>query len=200
MRGLEGFNTSSQVTVFGTVERTAGGKCRTSHQKAKTMFDDDTPTDHGGGKHGDTRRAVLKCLAASGLAGVGLTGTATADRGTTGGNLLTVETEFGTGEPQIGVPFHISDDFAEDFEFPASCHASESQLKSYKTGIILFYPGRDLIQIAAVRNDKKHLDMDRGTFYEFTSSQECKSGPGVWRGSFKPAREGEVQRPSAAER
>ena len=151
------------------------------------MYDDQTQTEVGFGQGEEKRRTVLKALTAGGLAGVGLTGIATADHGTTGGNLLTVDTEFGTGEPQIGVPFYISDDFAEDFEFPASCHASESQLKSYKTSIILFYPSIELVQIGAVRNNKKHLDMTGETLYVFTSSQECKEGPDAWRGSFKPA-------------
>ena len=103
------------------------------------MSDDQLQTGFGFGQGNENRRTVLEALAAGGLAGVGFTGVATANHGATGGTLLTVNTEFGTGEPQIGALFFISDDFAEDFKFPASCHVTESQLKSYKTSIVLFY-------------------------------------------------------------
>ena len=152
------------------------------------MSNNETAIETVLGRNGSNRRTVLKALAASGVLSTALAGTATAKHGKGGGTLLTVTTEFGTGEPQIGVPFFMSDAFAEEFEFPASCHASESQLKSYLTSVVLFYPDLELVQIAAIRSNKKHLDMDSEMPYEFTSSQECKEGPEVWRGTFKPAR------------
>lgn len=61
------------------------------------MSDDQTQADLGFGRVNEKRRTVLRALTAGGLAGAGFTGIATARHGTTGGTLLTVTTEFGTG-------------------------------------------------------------------------------------------------------
>lgn len=66
------------------------------------MVNDEKPPESGSSRTGSKRRTVLRTVAASGLAGTGLASVTTARHGTAGENLLTVESEFGTGQPQKG--------------------------------------------------------------------------------------------------
>jgi hypothetical protein len=102
------------------------------------------------------------------------------DHGRTGGSLLVV------GEPLVGEPFTAT---PLDFEFPipASCQASESELRDYDILSVSYRNGAP-DQLAAVLRNEPHFDGSGDAAYAFTSVQGCKEPdvPDVHRASFRP--------------
>ncbi|WP_372911775.1 hypothetical protein [Salinigranum sp.] len=132
-----------------------------------------------------TRREALRAggIGVGGLAlGGAVSGTAVADHGATGGTMLLLS------EPALRVPFTAEPSF--EFDFPASCFASESELKVFRELVVEYETGTETL--AAIRTNRRHVAADGETEYEFTSSQVCRdsaspTGATIWKASFKPA-------------
>lgn len=130
---------------------------------------------------GVSRRAILKGGIASTAALTLGTMTVAGTPELTGGSLLVI------GEPLIGEPFRADPSPPFEFDIPASCQASESELKSYDI-LLVSYLNVELEQLAAVHRGEADFDSTGEMVYEFTSVQGCKEPDvtGVHRGSFRP--------------
>jgi hypothetical protein len=140
------------------------------------MMEDTDPVSGG-----ISRRTVLKSGVASMAAFTIGAGTVAADHGETGGSMLTV------GPPHLREPFTAAPTPPFNFEIPASCQASESELKKYDIFSIA-YLNIENDQLGAILRDDPHFDGSGESTYVFTSVQGCKEPdiPGVHRGSFRP--------------
>lgn len=133
--------------------------------------------------HNLTRREVLQKggVVAGGLVlgGTALSENAAADHRFHRGN-MSLE-----GGPLFGVQFTHTFGFGLPPELPASCFASESELKNYRSLHIEYQNGDR--QRGAIRADRNHLT--EGTRYVFTSAVACKEPEfeGMWKASFRPA-------------
>ena len=90
-------------------------------------------------------------------------------------------------DPRLRAPFTAEKSF--EFEFPASCFASESTLKKFQEIVIEYADGQQTL--AAIRIDKKHFVPDGETAHAFTSSQQCRdsaspTGATIWKAAFRP--------------
>ena len=91
-------------------------------------------------------------------------------------------------DPRLGASFTAEESF--EFEFPASCFASESALKGFQEMVIEYADGSEAL--AAIRVNKKHFAPDGETEYAFASSQRCRdsaspTGATIWKAAFGPA-------------
>lgn len=133
-----------------------------------------------------TRREALQkggiVLGGLTLAGVAVSENVAAGHGRTGGTMLLLS------DPILRTPFTAEESF--EFEFPASCFASESALKEFQELVITYASG--VQALAAIRTNRTHVAADGETAYEFTSSQQCRdsaspTGADIWNAAFKPA-------------
>lgn len=131
-----------------------------------------------------TRRETLRstAVATGGLAlGVGTLSGVAAAAPRTGGRALTFTSGF-----QTGVPFTVTG-LAIEESIPASCHASESEMKAYQEYHIEYDDSST--SLIGVYKTKKHLET--GSRFEFTSGQGCKDWPFgtvVTKSAFKPVK------------
>ncbi|MFC7226186.1 hypothetical protein N0B31_02125 [Salinirubellus salinus] len=137
--------------------------------------------------HDTTRRDLLRTAGTvtSGLTlgSLAVSGTALADHGRTGGQMLVLS------EPVRGVPFAAEPMADGDFEFPASCFASESALKQFEEVVVTYEGGQQTL--AAIRRNKRHFAVDGETAYAFTASRTCRdsaspTGATIWQAAFRP--------------
>lgn len=116
------------------------------------------------------------------LAGAAMSENVAASHGATGGTMLLLS------DPALRTPFSAEESF--EFEFPASCFASESALKGFQELVVTYAIGVQVL--TAVRTNRTHLAADGKTTYEFTSSQQCRdpaspTGADIWKAAFRPA-------------